>query len=50
MTCSGKCTAPPNKGIRATYWCGFKAVRAPKDHPEHDHYDRKIGRWVHCYG
>lgn len=48
MTCEGKCTDPPNKGIRSTWWCGFSKKGHVKDHEEHDHYYR--GKWYHCYG
>jgi hypothetical protein len=46
--CEGKCTAPPNKGVRQTYWCGFTKRRTPQDHEEHDHKFK--GQWYHCYG
>lgn len=46
--CEGRCEAPPNKGIRQTWWCGFKKKHTPKDHDEHDHYHD--GQWYHCYG
>lgn len=48
MACDGKCTDPPNKGIRSTWWCGFSKKGHVKDHEEHDHYYR--GKWYHCYG
>lgn len=46
--CEGKCTAPPNKGVRQTYWCGFTPKGKVADHEEHD-YQLK-GQWYHCYG
>lgn len=46
--CEGKCTAPPNKGVRQTYWCGFKSTGEVRDHEEHDHLMK--GQWYHCYG
>lgn len=48
MACEGKCEAPPNKGVRRTWWCGFAKNGKVKDHPEHDHQYR--GEWFHCYG
>lgn len=46
--CEGKCTAPPNRGVRQSYWCGFTKNRTPKDHKEHDYKFK--GQWYHCYG
>lgn len=47
--CEGRCEAPPNKGIRQTWWCGFrKSGGRTTDHDEHDHYHK--GQWFHCYG
>lgn len=46
--CVGKCEQPPNRGVRRTYWCGFRTQHTPKDHDEHDHFYR--GEWLHCYG
>lgn len=43
--CKDKC-AP--KGVRQTWWCGFRTVTIPKDHNEHDHLYK--GEWFHCYG
>lgn len=48
--CEGKCTAPPNRGVRSSYWCGFKQKANPPQHQEHDWFDRRSGRYVHCYG
>lgn len=49
-TCAGKCGTPPNKGVRTVYWCGFKSKGNPPVHREHDWFDSKAGRYVHCYG
>lgn len=47
--CEGRCETPPNKGVRKTWWCGFrKSGGHVKDHPEHDHLYQ--GEWYHCYG
>lgn len=46
--CEGRCEAPPNKGIRKTWWCGLRTGSTPKDHDEHDHFYE--GQWYHCYG
>lgn len=46
--CEGKCTAPPNEGVRQAYWCGFTPKGKEADHEEHDHLTK--GQWYHCYG
>lgn len=47
MACEDEC-AKHNKGVRQTWWCGFKVKHTPKDHDEHDHLYK--GVWYHCYG
>jgi hypothetical protein len=46
--CEGKCAAPPNRGVRQTWWCGHAKKSTPKDHEEHDWQHK--GWWYHCYG
>lgn len=47
-TCEGKCTGPPNRGVRSTWWCGYPQESNPLPHTEHDHLHK--GQWYHCYG
>lgn len=46
--CEGKCAAPPYKGVRQTYWCGFTSKGKQADHEEHDYMFKN--EWYHCYG
>lgn len=47
--CEGRCERPPNRGIRKTWWCGFRSNGGrTTDHDEHDHQYK--GDWYHCYG
>ena len=47
--CEGRCERPPNRGIRKTWWCGFRSKGGRiEDHDEHDHQYQSD--WYHCYG